>query len=64
MLSNNRLTDGAIEGAFEGIPALKHLSLDRNCLEIVPIELLHSLEELRLDNNQLSVMSQAACPVP
>ncbi|XP_070848722.1 uncharacterized protein [Chaetodon trifascialis] len=65
VLSNNRLTDGAIEGAFEGIPALKRLYLDRNLLESVPTDLPHSLEELRLDNNQLSVMSEAAwarCP--
>ncbi|KAM7367169.1 hypothetical protein PAMP_015093 [Pampus punctatissimus] len=65
VLSNNRLTDGAIEGAFEGVPALKRLYLDRNLLESVPTDLPVSLEELRLDNNQLSVMSEAAwtqCP--
>lgn len=65
VLSNNRLTDSAIEGAFEGIPALKRLHLDRNLLRSVPTDLPHSLEELRLDNNQLSVMSEAAwvrCP--
>lgn len=65
VLSNNRLTDGAIEGAFEGVPALKRLYLDRNLLESVPTDLPVSLEELRLDNNQLNVMSEAAwarCP--
>ncbi|TKS90798.1 Podocan Precursor [Collichthys lucidus] len=65
VLSNNRLTDGAIEGAFEGIPALKRLYLDRNLLQSVPTDLPFSLEVLRLDNNQLSVMSEAAwasCP--
>ncbi|GLD48393.1 nuclear receptor corepressor 2 [Lates japonicus] len=65
VLSNNLLTDGAIEGAFEGVPALKRLYLDRNLLESVPTDLPFSLEELRLDNNQLGVMSQAAwarCP--
>ncbi|XP_068611669.1 wu:fc23c09 [Brachionichthys hirsutus] len=65
VLSNNRLTDGAIEGAFEGIPALKRLYLDRNRLISVPTDLPVSLEELRLDSNQLSVMSEAAwsrCP--
>nr|XP_020509323.1 decorin-like [Labrus bergylta] len=65
VLSNNRLTDGSIEGAFEGIPALKRLYLDRNLLESVPNDLPMSLEELRLDNNHLSVMSEAAwarCP--
>uniref|UniRef100_A0A665UXQ9 Wu:fc23c09 n=1 Tax=Echeneis naucrates TaxID=173247 RepID=A0A665UXQ9_ECHNA len=65
VLSNNRLTDGAIEGAFGGVPALKRLYLDRNLLESVPTDLPVSLEELRLDNNQLSVMSEAAwarCP--
>uniref|UniRef100_UPI0037E9543A decorin n=1 Tax=Semicossyphus pulcher TaxID=241346 RepID=UPI0037E9543A len=65
VLSNNQLTDGAIEGGFEGIPALKRLYLDRNLLQSVPADLPLSLEELRLDNNQLSVMSEAAwarCP--
>ncbi|XP_059182337.1 wu:fc23c09 [Centropristis striata] len=65
VLSNNRLTDGAIEGAFEGVPALKRLYLDRNLLDSVPTDLPVSLEELRLDNNRLGVMSEAAwarCP--
>ncbi|XP_070978491.1 extracellular matrix protein 2 [Oncorhynchus clarkii lewisi] len=65
VLSNNRLTDGSIEGAFEGIPALRRLYLDRNLLESVPTDLPASLEELRLDNNQLNVMSEGAwanCP--
>uniref|UniRef100_A0AAZ3S903 Uncharacterized protein n=1 Tax=Oncorhynchus tshawytscha TaxID=74940 RepID=A0AAZ3S903_ONCTS len=54
VLSNNRLTDGSIEGAFEGIPALRRLYLDRNLLESVPTDLPASLEELRLDNNHLN----------
>ncbi|XP_042155923.1 extracellular matrix protein 2-like [Oncorhynchus tshawytscha] len=65
VLSNNRLTDGSIEGAFEGIPALRRLYLDRNLLESVPTDLPASLEELRLDNNHLNVMSEGAwahCP--
>lgn len=65
VLSNNQLTDGAIEGAFEGVPALKRLYLDRNLLQSVPTDLPVSLEELRLDNNHLGVMSEAAwarCP--
>lgn len=65
VLSNNRLTDGAVEGAFEGVAALKRLYLDRNLLLSVPTDLPASLEELRLDNNQLSVMSEGAwarCP--
>uniref|UniRef100_A0A3B4T9B2 Wu:fc23c09 n=1 Tax=Seriola dumerili TaxID=41447 RepID=A0A3B4T9B2_SERDU len=65
VMSNNRLTDGTIEGAFEGVPALKRLYLDRNLLKSVPTDLPVSLEELRLDNNQLGVMSEAAwarCP--
>lgn len=65
VLSNNWLTDGAVEGAFEGIPALRRLYLDRNLLRSVPTDLPPSLEELRLDNNQLSVMSKAVwtrCP--
>ncbi|KAM3859027.1 podocan [Diretmus argenteus] len=60
VLSNNQLTDGAIEGAFEGVPVLKRLYLDGNLLESVPTDLPASLEELRLDNNRLSVMSEAA----
>uniref|UniRef100_A0AAV2ITK2 LRRNT domain-containing protein n=1 Tax=Knipowitschia caucasica TaxID=637954 RepID=A0AAV2ITK2_KNICA len=55
-LTNNRLTDGAIEGAFEGVPALKRLYLDSNQLQSVPIDLPMSLEELRLDNNQVELM--------
>ncbi|XP_061571229.1 wu:fc23c09 [Cololabis saira] len=65
VLSNNELTDGTLEGAFEGIPALKRLYLDRNLLESVPVDLPVSLEELRLDNNHLRLMSAAAwerCP--
>lgn len=65
VLSNNRLTAGSIEGAFEDIPALKRLYLDKNLLDSVPTDLPLSLEELRLDGNQVSVMSEAAwaqCP--
>ncbi|KAK7886133.1 hypothetical protein WMY93_025754 [Mugilogobius chulae] len=64
-LTNNRLTDGAIEGAFEGVPALKRLYLDTNQLQSVPNDLPVSLEELRLDNNHLRFMSETAwshCP--
>ncbi|KAK1906244.1 Asporin [Dissostichus eleginoides] len=60
VLSNNRLKDETIEGAFEGIPALKRLYLNKNLLISVPADLPVSLEELRLDNNHLSVMSEAA----
>ncbi|XP_061767835.1 wu:fc23c09 [Nerophis ophidion] len=65
VLSNNRLKDGTIEGAFEGVPALKRLYLDGNLLMSVPTDLPGSLEELRLDNNGLAVMSEVAwarCP--
>ncbi|KAJ3612533.1 hypothetical protein NHX12_020804 [Muraenolepis orangiensis] len=65
VLSNNRLTDGSIQGAFQGVRALKRLYLDRNLLESVPADLPGSLEELRLDNNQVRVMPEAAwvrCP--
>ncbi|KAA8580226.1 hypothetical protein FQN60_005761, partial [Etheostoma spectabile] len=65
VLSNNRLTNGATEGAFEGVLALKRLYLDRNLLDSVPTDLPGSLEELCLDNNRLSAMSEAAwaqCP--
>ncbi|KAM4712362.1 keratocan [Anableps anableps] len=64
-LSNNWLTDEAIEGSFEGIPILKRLYLDRNLLQSVPTDLPVSLEELRLDNNHLRMMSEAVwaqCP--
>lgn len=64
-LSNNRLTDGAIERAFERVPGLKRLYMDRNLLESVPVDLPASLEELRLDSNHIRVMSDRAwmqCP--
>ncbi|XP_067110804.1 wu:fc23c09 [Osmerus mordax] len=65
VLSSNQLTDGSVEGAFEGIRALKRLYLDRNLLANVPTDLPPSLEELRLDANLLTGMSEAAwerCP--
>ncbi|XP_029019174.1 uncharacterized protein LOC114862727 [Betta splendens] len=60
VLSNNQLTDGAIEGAFYGVPALKRLYLDQNLLESVPTDLPACLEEIRLDHNRLRAMSPAA----
>ncbi|XP_053717424.1 fibromodulin-like [Synchiropus splendidus] len=36
LLSNNRLTDGAIAGAFDSAPALKRLFLDGNLLASIP----------------------------
>lgn len=65
VLSNNRLVDRSIQGAFEGIQALKRLYLDRNLLQSVPTDLPASLEELRLDGNKLKVMSEVVwfrCP--
>ncbi|MCI4388741.1 hypothetical protein PGIGA_G00089510 [Pangasianodon gigas] len=65
VLSNNHLVDSSIEGAFEGIQALKRLYLDRNLLHSVPTDLPASLEELRLDGNKVKVMSEVAwfrCP--
>ncbi|KAG5845981.1 hypothetical protein ANANG_G00144910 [Anguilla anguilla] len=65
VLSNNLLTDGGIEGAFEGMRHLKRLYLDRNHLESISTDLPLSLEELRLDGNNVSVMSEVAwarCP--
>lgn len=65
VLSNNRLVDNFIKGAFEGIQALKKLYLDRNLLQGVPTDLPASLEELRLDGNNLKVISEVAwfrCP--
>ncbi|XP_063073834.1 wu:fc23c09 [Engraulis encrasicolus] len=65
VLSNNRLTDSSVEGAFEGIQNLKRLYLDRNLLNSIPSDLPGSLEELRLDGNIIRVMSEAAwgrCP--
>ncbi|RXN17739.1 extracellular matrix 2-like protein [Labeo rohita] len=65
VLSSNRLTDETIEGAFEGIKSLKRLYIERNLLQSVPNDLPVTLEELRLDGNQVRVMSDAAfgrCP--
>ncbi|KAG7320531.1 hypothetical protein KOW79_016384 [Hemibagrus wyckioides] len=65
VLSNNRLVDSYIEGAFEGVQALKRLYLDQNVLQSVPTDLPASLEELRLDGNKVKVMSEVAwfrCP--
>ncbi|KAF5889531.1 extracellular matrix protein 2-like [Clarias magur] len=65
VLSNNRLVDSSIAGAFEGIQALKRLYLDRNLLQSVPTDLPASLEELRLDGNKVKVISEVAwfrCP--
>lgn len=60
VLSNNRLTDSAIEGAFEGIEKLTRLYLDRNLLSSIPTDLPPTLEELRLNLNNISVMSEQA----
>ncbi|KAG9345709.1 hypothetical protein JZ751_008853, partial [Albula glossodonta] len=60
VLSNNRLTDGGIEGAFEGMSQLKRLYLDGNRLMSIPADLPVSLEELRLDGNLVSEMSEVA----
>ncbi|XP_039524382.1 extracellular matrix protein 2 [Pimephales promelas] len=65
VLSNNRLTDASIEGSFEGTQGLKRLYVERNLLRSIPTDLPVTLEELRLDGNQISVMSDAAfgrCP--
>ncbi|XP_065145738.1 uncharacterized protein [Paramisgurnus dabryanus] len=65
VLSNNNLTDATVEGAFKGIRSLKRLYMERNLLRSVPTDLPASLEELRLDGNQVSAMSEAAmarCP--
>ncbi|XP_051778568.1 podocan [Erpetoichthys calabaricus] len=60
VLSNNRLTDEAIEGAFEGIEKLTRLFLDDNFLTSIPADLPPSLEELRLNHNNISIMSEKA----
>lgn len=65
VLTNNRLTDAAIEGGFEGVRSLKRLYMERNLLRSIPTDLPASLEELRLDGNRVSVMSGSAvgrCP--
>ncbi|XP_016128513.1 asporin-like [Sinocyclocheilus grahami] len=65
VLSNNHLTDQTIEGAFEGIKSLKKLYMERNLHRSIHTDLPITLEELRLDGNQVSVMSDAAfrrCP--
>ncbi|XP_061106657.1 wu:fc23c09 [Conger conger] len=60
VFSNNHLTDEGIEGAFEGMRQLKRLYLDINHLNSIPTDLPLSLEELRLDGNNVSVMSEVA----
>ncbi|XP_041114422.1 asporin [Polyodon spathula] len=60
VLSNNRLTDSAIEGAFEGIEKLTRLYLDKNLLSSIPTDLPPTLEELRLNLNNISVISEQA----
>ncbi|KAG9280176.1 extracellular matrix protein 2-like [Astyanax mexicanus] len=65
VLSNNRLMDNSIEGAFEGVQALKRLYLEQNLIQSVPTDLPDSLEELRLDGNKVKVMSEmtwSCCP--
>ncbi|XP_052410103.1 podocan-like protein 1 [Carassius gibelio] len=65
VLSNNHLSDETIEGSFEGIKSLKRLYIERNLLQSIPNDLPVTLEELRLDGNQVNVMSDAAfgrCP--
>ncbi|NP_001410060.1 wu:fc23c09 precursor [Danio rerio] len=65
VLRNNRLTDSAVKKAFEGIQRLKRLYVERNLLRSIPTDLPATLEELRLDWNQISAMSNAAferCP--
>uniref|UniRef100_A0A671MTI3 Wu:fc23c09 n=2 Tax=Sinocyclocheilus anshuiensis TaxID=1608454 RepID=A0A671MTI3_9TELE len=65
VLSNNHLTDETIEGSFEGIKSLKRLYVEWNLLRRIPNDLPVTLEELRLDGNQVNVMSDAAfgrCP--
>ncbi|KAL4658421.1 hypothetical protein GN956_G3106 [Arapaima gigas] len=65
VLTNNHLTDGSVEGAFEGMHRLKRLFLDHNWLISVPADLPASLEELHLNGNNVSVMSKASwscCP--
>uniref|UniRef100_A0A3P8V3E3 Uncharacterized protein n=1 Tax=Cynoglossus semilaevis TaxID=244447 RepID=A0A3P8V3E3_CYNSE len=54
LLMNNHIN----KGAFDGVPALKRLYLDKNILESIPTDLPVSLEELRLDDNQLHQVPQ------
>uniref|UniRef100_A0A3P8SDU8 Uncharacterized protein n=1 Tax=Amphiprion percula TaxID=161767 RepID=A0A3P8SDU8_AMPPE len=49
LLMNNHIN----KGAFEGIPALKRLYLDKNLLKSVPNDLPVSLEDLNLEGNRL-----------
>lgn len=65
VLSNNHLADQMTQCAFEGIKSLKKIYMEWNLLRSIPTDLLITLEELRLDGNQVSVMSDAAfrrCP--
>ncbi|XP_078511460.1 podocan-like [Lissotriton helveticus] len=60
VLNNNRLTDGAIEGAFEGMPKLTRLFMEENHLSSFPADLPPSLLELRLNDNNISHISDRA----
>uniref|UniRef100_A0A8C5H085 Uncharacterized protein n=1 Tax=Gouania willdenowi TaxID=441366 RepID=A0A8C5H085_GOUWI len=69
ILSNNWLTDNSLRGVFkEGILALKHLYLDNNHLETVPVDLPRSLEDLsnnqtlNLSHNQLTSVPMGLPP--
>ncbi|XP_043943053.1 lumican-like [Protopterus annectens] len=60
VLNNNNLTDGAVEGAFEGMQTLTRLYMDENYLSSIPADLPPTLQELRLNNNNITHMSKLA----
>ncbi|XP_069485370.1 decorin-like [Ambystoma mexicanum] len=60
VLNNNRLTDGGVEGAFEAMPTLTRLFMDANRLSSFPADLPQSLLELRMDDNNISHISEHA----
>uniref|UniRef100_H3A9P1 Wu:fc23c09 n=1 Tax=Latimeria chalumnae TaxID=7897 RepID=H3A9P1_LATCH len=60
VLNNNKLMDESIEEAFEGVPKMTRLFLDQNKLSSVPIDLPPSLEELRLNYNNISYIAEQA----
>ncbi|XP_030070717.1 asporin-like [Microcaecilia unicolor] len=60
VLNNNKLTDEAIEGAFDGIQKLTRLYIDENRLRSFPADLPATLLEVRMNANNITKVSESA----